>query len=57
MTRARRLSVVVVITMLASFAAPQSQAPASRFVVIASDLHLGVGRSANGDWLPIEDFR
>ncbi len=57
MTRARRVSVVVVITMLASVAALKSQATVSRFVVITSDLHLGAGKSSNGEWLPIEDFR
>ncbi len=33
------------------------QAPTSRFVVIASDLHLGAGKSPSGEWLPTEDFR
>lgn len=35
----------------------QTRLTGSRFLVIASDLHLGAGRNANGEWLPIEDFR
>jgi len=35
----------------------QPRLEGSRFVVIASDLHLGAGRNANGEWLPSEDFR
>ena len=48
---------VVVMAIVASVAALDSQTSTSRLVVIASDLHLGAGRSASGEWLPIEDFR
>jgi UDP-2,3-diacylglucosamine pyrophosphatase LpxH len=48
---------VVVMTIVASVAALDSQTSTSRLVVIASDLHFGAGRSASGEWLPIEDFR
>jgi UDP-2,3-diacylglucosamine pyrophosphatase LpxH len=57
MARACGGQALVVISLVASFAALHSQAPPSRFVVIASDMHLGAGRSAGGEWLPIEDFR
>jgi hypothetical protein len=38
----------VVIACVASVAVIQPQTSTSRFVVIASDLHMGVGRSAGG---------
>ena len=51
------MTALIVIAMAASVVVLDSQAPTSRFVVIASDLHLGAGRNANGEWLPSEDFR
>jgi len=34
-----------------------AQESPSELVVVISDLHLGVGEKAVGEWLPIEDFR
>jgi UDP-2,3-diacylglucosamine pyrophosphatase LpxH len=48
---------LVILACVASIAVIRSQAPDSRFVVIASDLHMGAGRSAGGEWLSVEDFR
>ena len=47
----------IAVAIVAGVAGLESQTSTSRLVVIASDLHLGVGRSAGGEWLPIEDFR
>ena len=47
----------IAIAIVAGVAGLESQTSTSRLVVIASDLHLGAGRSAGGEWLPIEDFR
>ena len=47
----------IVVAIVAGAVALDSQTAASRFVVIVSDLHLGAGKSASGEWLPIEDFR
>ena len=52
-----RVLVSVVIAIVATISVLDSQTSTSRFVVIASDLHFGVGRSASGEWLPAEDFR
>ena len=51
------LPAFVVIAIVATIAVLDSQTPPSRFVVIASDLHLGGGKGASGEWLPTEDFR
>ena len=51
------LPAFVVIALVAMIAVVDSQTSLSRFVVIASDLHLGAGKGANGEWLPTEDFR
>jgi UDP-2,3-diacylglucosamine pyrophosphatase LpxH len=56
-TARARLPVFLVIAIVATIAVLDSQTPTSRFVVIASDLHLGGGKSVNGEWLPTEDFR
>src|SRR5262245_47299771 len=48
---------LVIIAIVATVTVVVSQTPPSRFVVIASDLHLGAGKGANGEWLPTEDFR
>jgi UDP-2,3-diacylglucosamine pyrophosphatase LpxH len=55
MVTARLVGFVVV--ALASVAALDSQISSSRLLVIVSDLHLGPGRNASGEWLPFEDFR
>ena len=38
---------------------PQYRAPSGeqRKIVLISDLHLGLGRNADGRWNPMEDFR
>ena len=51
------LPAFVVVAIVATIVVLDSQTSSSRFVVIASDLHLGSGKSANGEWLPTEDFR
>jgi UDP-2,3-diacylglucosamine pyrophosphatase LpxH len=33
------------------------QPPAGRTTVVVSDLHMGIGRAADGAWHPFEDFR
>jgi UDP-2,3-diacylglucosamine pyrophosphatase LpxH len=57
MTMARTGLATVVIAIVASVGVLNSQASPPRFIVIASDLHLGEGRNAAGEWLPTEDFR
>jgi hypothetical protein len=52
-----RAGVTAVIAIAASVVLLDSQTSTSRFVVIASDLHLGAGKNASGEWLPVEDFR
>lgn len=52
-----RVLLSVIVAIVATIAVLDSQTSTSRFVVIASDLHLGVGRNASGEWLPAEDFR
>ena len=37
--------------------AAQSARPTERALVFISDVHLGVGKDAGGNWMPIEDFR
>jgi hypothetical protein len=53
----RVVPAVIVITLATGVAVLDSQTSASRFVVIASDLHFGAGRNASGEWHPTEDFR
>ena len=47
----RLLAVAIAAALLAD------QAPAARSVVVISDLHMGAGRDASGNWHPYEDFR
>lgn len=35
----------------------QASQPSARSIVVISDLHMGVGRDASGEWNPTEDFR
>lgn len=51
------VAIVSTIAAVATTAVVDSQTSTSRFVVIASDLHFGVGKNASGEWLPAEDFR
>ena len=51
------VAIVSTIAAVATTAVVDSQTLTSRFVVIASDLHFGVGKNASGEWLPAEDFR
>src|SRR5262245_13438582 len=58
MTMARNaLPALVILACVASAAVIQSQTSSSRFVVIASDLHMGPGKATGGEWMPAEDFR
>ena len=57
-----RLFVALLVAMAAAGGAveatlPQAQAPGSRTTVVASDMHMGVGRAPSGRWHPLEDFR
>ncbi len=50
--------VVAVLGLSTVHDAPRAQAPASRLIVVTSDLHLGPGRDPRTEqWLPVEDFR
>lgn len=55
------LSSMVVTSFGLHAAEPEKQAvpapPSPRSVVVISDLHMGLGREANGAWHPREDFR
>jgi UDP-2,3-diacylglucosamine pyrophosphatase LpxH len=48
-----RLLVLTVVACLSTIALPAT----ARGTFFVSDLHLGVGRTANGSWSPLEDFR
>ena len=57
-----RLGPAVLVAALAASQGARSlvaaaQSAATRSTVVLSDLHMGVGRSAAGEWQPTEDFR
>ena len=35
----------------------QASQSGARSIVVISDLHMGIGRDASGEWNPTEDFR
>ena len=47
----RLLAILSVAALLAD------QAPATRAIIVISDLHMGPGRDVSGQWHPYEDFR
>src|SRR4029450_13184459 len=51
------LPACAVIAIVATIVVLDSETSTSRLIVIASDLHLGGGKSATGEWLPTEGFR
>lgn len=62
----RPLAVVLLLLFLPAFACQAATAQsrpaapaavADRPLVVISDLHMGIGRDAAGDWYPTEDFR
>lgn len=55
MRRLRRLAGLIVIALAAAANAQPPQAP--RPVAVISDFHMGLGRRADGQWDPKEDFR
>jgi len=57
-----RFSAALLIAIAAAFEAVeatilQTPAVASRSIVVVSDMHMGIGRTASGGWHPFEDFR
>lgn len=55
MRRLRRLAGLILIVLVAAANAQPPQAP--RPVAVVSDFHMGLGRRADGQWDPKEDFR
>lgn len=53
----RFLSLLAFALMLAPLASTAQPQPAPRPIVVVSDFHMGLGRRADGQWDPKEDFR
>jgi UDP-2,3-diacylglucosamine pyrophosphatase LpxH len=51
----RFVAVLIACACMAAFGAAHAQS--ERLLVVVSDLHVGAGKTASGQWAPIEDFR
>ena len=57
MTTKRFVMFCLIIVSMTTLGAGMQNGPPGRQVVLISDLHFGVGRTATGAWHPFEDFR